>query len=159
MAEPQITGETVGEVRPVADMHQRKAEMARHSDCFIALPGPIFLFHSPANINIFRPTLYPYVPQVISGILCNHLGFRWVWNTGGAIGGHHLGSTGHPQQACKQTMYSQVLLGPCLPNPNSSISNLCRWGCWMSMATTTTFSLSLTKPWMMASSSRPSATS
>ena len=35
----QITGETVGEVRPVADMHQRKAEMARHSDCFIALPG------------------------------------------------------------------------------------------------------------------------
>ncbi|XP_075475117.1 cytokinin riboside 5'-monophosphate phosphoribohydrolase LOG5-like [Primulina tabacum] len=32
-------GETVGEVRMVADMHQRKAEMARHSDCFIALPG------------------------------------------------------------------------------------------------------------------------
>ncbi|CAN1215925.1 Cytokinin riboside 5'-monophosphate phosphoribohydrolase LOG5 [Linum perenne] len=36
---PQITSETVGEVRPVADMHQRKAEMACHSDCFIALPG------------------------------------------------------------------------------------------------------------------------
>ncbi|KAF6172475.1 hypothetical protein GIB67_006988 [Kingdonia uniflora] len=35
----EITGETVGEVRAVADMHQRKAEMARHSDCFIALPG------------------------------------------------------------------------------------------------------------------------
>ncbi|CAL1398162.1 unnamed protein product [Linum trigynum] len=35
----EITGETVGEVRPVADMHQRKAEMARQSDCFIALPG------------------------------------------------------------------------------------------------------------------------
>ncbi|XP_050215292.1 cytokinin riboside 5'-monophosphate phosphoribohydrolase LOG5-like [Mercurialis annua] len=35
----EITGETIGEVRPVADMHQRKAEMARHSDCFIALPG------------------------------------------------------------------------------------------------------------------------
>lgn len=35
----EITGETVGEVRPVADMHQRKAEMARHSDAFIALPG------------------------------------------------------------------------------------------------------------------------
>ncbi|KAM7517344.1 hypothetical protein LguiA_006927 [Lonicera macranthoides] len=34
-----ITGDTVGEVRPVASMHQRKAEMARHSDCFIALPG------------------------------------------------------------------------------------------------------------------------
>ncbi|KAL2468527.1 Cytokinin riboside 5'-monophosphate phosphoribohydrolase LOG5 [Forsythia ovata] len=33
------TGETIGEVRMVANMHQRKAEMARHSDCFIALPG------------------------------------------------------------------------------------------------------------------------
>ncbi|KAI3745736.1 hypothetical protein L6452_08142 [Arctium lappa] len=35
----EITGESVGEVKPVANMHQRKAEMARHSDCFIALPG------------------------------------------------------------------------------------------------------------------------
>ncbi|KAK2989574.1 hypothetical protein RJ640_026902 [Escallonia rubra] len=35
----QKTGDTVGEVKPVAGMHQRKAEMARHSDCFIALPG------------------------------------------------------------------------------------------------------------------------
>ena len=42
--QPQITGETVGEVKPVADMHQRKAEMARNSDCFIALPGPILAF-------------------------------------------------------------------------------------------------------------------
>lgn len=38
----QISGETVGEVRPVADMHQRKAEMARQSDAFIALPGEIY---------------------------------------------------------------------------------------------------------------------
>ncbi|KAG8091987.1 hypothetical protein GUJ93_ZPchr0012g21281 [Zizania palustris] len=36
---PEISGQTVGEVRPVADMHQRKAEMARQSDAFIALPG------------------------------------------------------------------------------------------------------------------------
>ncbi|KAG9131393.1 hypothetical protein Leryth_019640 [Lithospermum erythrorhizon] len=35
----QKTGVTYGEVRPVGGMHQRKAEMARHSDCFIALPG------------------------------------------------------------------------------------------------------------------------
>ncbi|XP_071720130.1 cytokinin riboside 5'-monophosphate phosphoribohydrolase LOG3-like isoform X2 [Rutidosis leptorrhynchoides] len=34
-----LTGETVGEVKAVADMHQRKAEMAKHSDAFIALPG------------------------------------------------------------------------------------------------------------------------
>lgn len=39
LMDKEITGETVGEVRPVANMHQRKAEMARHSDCFIALPG------------------------------------------------------------------------------------------------------------------------
>ncbi|PSS19868.1 Cytokinin riboside 5'-monophosphate phosphoribohydrolase [Actinidia chinensis var. chinensis] len=35
----EITGETVGEVRPVSGMHQRKAEMARQADAFIALPG------------------------------------------------------------------------------------------------------------------------
>ncbi|KAK8598368.1 hypothetical protein V6N13_094340 [Hibiscus sabdariffa] len=35
----EITGETVGEVKEVSDMHQRKAEMARQSDAFIALPG------------------------------------------------------------------------------------------------------------------------
>ncbi|XP_028111244.1 cytokinin riboside 5'-monophosphate phosphoribohydrolase LOG8-like isoform X2 [Camellia sinensis] len=34
-----ISGETVGEVRIVSDMHERKAEMARESDAFIALPG------------------------------------------------------------------------------------------------------------------------
>nr|XP_023922726.1 cytokinin riboside 5'-monophosphate phosphoribohydrolase LOG5-like isoform X1 [Quercus suber] len=39
LMDKEITGETVGEVRIVADMHQRKAEMARYSDCFIALPG------------------------------------------------------------------------------------------------------------------------
>lgn len=35
----QISGETVGEVRTVLDMHERKAEMAREADAFIALPG------------------------------------------------------------------------------------------------------------------------
>ncbi|KAL0338718.1 UNVERIFIED_CONTAM: Cytokinin riboside 5'-monophosphate phosphoribohydrolase LOG7 [Sesamum angustifolium] len=35
----EITGETIGEVRAVSDMHQRKAEMARQADAFIALPG------------------------------------------------------------------------------------------------------------------------
>lgn len=35
----EITGKTVGEVRAVSDMHQRKAEMARQADAFIALPG------------------------------------------------------------------------------------------------------------------------
>lgn len=40
----QITGEPVGEVRAVSGMHQRKAEMAKQADAFIALPGNYFLF-------------------------------------------------------------------------------------------------------------------
>ncbi|XP_045808123.1 cytokinin riboside 5'-monophosphate phosphoribohydrolase LOG1-like isoform X2 [Trifolium pratense] len=35
----EITGESIGEVWTVSDMHQRKAEMARQADAFIALPG------------------------------------------------------------------------------------------------------------------------
>ncbi|KAG2698404.1 hypothetical protein I3760_07G149800 [Carya illinoinensis] len=52
----EITGETVGEVRAVSGMHQRKAEMARQADAFIALPGSsclrthlasVYLLYSP----------------------------------------------------------------------------------------------------------------
>lgn len=35
----EISGHTVGEVKTVVDMHERKAEMARQADAFIALPG------------------------------------------------------------------------------------------------------------------------
>ncbi|XP_076953327.1 cytokinin riboside 5'-monophosphate phosphoribohydrolase LOG7-like [Bidens hawaiensis] len=35
----EIIGETVGDVKLVLNMHQRKAEMAREADAFIALPG------------------------------------------------------------------------------------------------------------------------
>jgi cytokinin riboside 5'-monophosphate phosphoribohydrolase len=35
----QVSGETLGEVKVVRDMHERKAEMGKHSDAFIALPG------------------------------------------------------------------------------------------------------------------------
>ncbi|BAB92347.1 lysine decarboxylase-like [Oryza sativa Japonica Group] len=35
----EISGASVGEVKIVSDMHERKAEMARQSDAFIALPG------------------------------------------------------------------------------------------------------------------------
>ncbi|GJZ85918.1 nucleic acid-binding, OB-fold protein [Tanacetum coccineum] len=38
MKEMMLTTETLGEVNAVADMHQRKVEMAKHSDAFIALP-------------------------------------------------------------------------------------------------------------------------
>lgn len=36
----------MGEVRAVSGMHQRKAEMARQADAFIALPG----IQKPHNI-------------------------------------------------------------------------------------------------------------
>ncbi|XP_011025446.1 PREDICTED: cytokinin riboside 5'-monophosphate phosphoribohydrolase LOG1-like isoform X2 [Populus euphratica] len=42
----EISGETVGEVKTVADMHQRKAEMAKHADAFIALPGTCIILQS-----------------------------------------------------------------------------------------------------------------
>ncbi|GAY37430.1 cytokinin riboside 5'-monophosphate phosphoribohydrolase LOG8 [Citrus sinensis] len=35
----EISGETVGEVRTVSDMHERKAAMAQEAEAFIALPG------------------------------------------------------------------------------------------------------------------------
>ncbi|KAF5736440.1 hypothetical protein HS088_TW14G00582 [Tripterygium wilfordii] len=35
----EISGDTIGEVITVTDMHQRKAEMSKHADAFIALPG------------------------------------------------------------------------------------------------------------------------
>ncbi|WJX15669.1 Cytokinin riboside 5'-monophosphate phosphoribohydrolase log1 [Trifolium repens] len=35
----ETTRESVGEVQTVSDMHQRKAEMTRQADAFIALPG------------------------------------------------------------------------------------------------------------------------
>ncbi|KAJ4966035.1 hypothetical protein NE237_017884 [Protea cynaroides] len=45
----EITGETVGEVKPVADMHQRKAEMARHSRLFYCLTRFIFVHHKKGS--------------------------------------------------------------------------------------------------------------
>ncbi|KAF6158573.1 hypothetical protein GIB67_040087 [Kingdonia uniflora] len=35
----EISGESIGEVKTVGDMHERKSMMAKHSDAFIALPG------------------------------------------------------------------------------------------------------------------------
>ncbi|KAK4748933.1 hypothetical protein SAY87_015519 [Trapa incisa] len=36
---PEISGQTNGEVKIVSGMHERKSEMAKHADAFIALPG------------------------------------------------------------------------------------------------------------------------
>ncbi|XAR63451.1 hypothetical protein NMG60_11023390 [Bertholletia excelsa] len=35
----EISGETIGELKIVSDMHQRKSEMSKHAEAFIALPG------------------------------------------------------------------------------------------------------------------------
>ncbi|KAE9448632.1 hypothetical protein C3L33_19463, partial [Rhododendron williamsianum] len=58
----ELTGETVGEVKAVADMHERKAEMARHSDCFIALPGPI-------SVSPFSTSIHIYLASALVGLL------------------------------------------------------------------------------------------
>ena len=90
----QITGETVGEVRPVADMHQRKAEMARHSDCFIALPGlspSLFLSLSLFSFLSFSPHMMGLFIFLIVFYTT-----RWLWNTGGVIGSHHMGPAWNP---------------------------------------------------------------
>lgn len=39
----QISGHAVGQVMIATDMHQRKAEMARQADAFIALPGMSYM--------------------------------------------------------------------------------------------------------------------
>ncbi|CAN1215928.1 Cytokinin riboside 5'-monophosphate phosphoribohydrolase LOG5 [Linum perenne] len=55
----EITSETVGEVRPVADMHQRKAEMACHSDCFIALPVGLL------NVDGYYNNLLTFIDKAV----------------------------------------------------------------------------------------------
>lgn len=52
----QVTGEPVGEVRAVSGMHERKAEMARFADAFVALPGVsvcVYIYTSPPSFNLF----------------------------------------------------------------------------------------------------------
>ncbi|KAK4746130.1 hypothetical protein SAY87_012442 [Trapa incisa] len=83
----ELTGETIGEVRAVSGMHQRKAEMARHADAFIALPGihPIIHLNSVHSLLFFwrHTRLVP---------MC-----RGVRYTGGATGDDHLGPARNPR--------------------------------------------------------------
>lgn len=149
--EPQITGETVGEVRPVADMHQRKAEMARHSDCFIALPGPHlhklklhftlcfqFISHETSNTLLAFSGGYGTLEELLEVITWAQLG----------IHDKPVSQNPKPLRITSQDFDSL-----------SFSLKICRWVCSMWMATTTTCSPSLTKQWMMASSSLHSAIS
>lgn len=65
----QILGESIGEVKRVADMHERKSEMAKNADAFIALPG-----ETQVNYLSTSETSQTYNPQTR----------RWLWNHGGA---------------------------------------------------------------------------
>ncbi|XP_044452089.1 cytokinin riboside 5'-monophosphate phosphoribohydrolase LOG isoform X1 [Triticum aestivum] len=47
----EVTGDPVGEVRAVSGMHERKAEMARFADAFIALPGTNSIAHSNSSTS------------------------------------------------------------------------------------------------------------
>ncbi|XP_072995740.1 probable cytokinin riboside 5'-monophosphate phosphoribohydrolase LOGL1 isoform X1 [Typha latifolia] len=54
----EISGESVGEVKAVSDMHERKAEMARQADAFIALPGKFIALPSHASSSMQRNLLF-----------------------------------------------------------------------------------------------------
>ncbi|PHT53262.1 Cytokinin riboside 5'-monophosphate phosphoribohydrolase LOG3 [Capsicum baccatum] len=54
----ELTSETVGEVKIVADMHQRKSEMAKHSDAFIALPGLL-------NVDGYYNSLLSFIDKAV----------------------------------------------------------------------------------------------
>ena len=48
----------MGEVRAVSGMHQRKAEMARQADAFIALPGLFRYCNLPAFLFVLKSKLF-----------------------------------------------------------------------------------------------------
>ncbi|KAF0926494.1 hypothetical protein E2562_025985 [Oryza meyeriana var. granulata] len=83
----EISGESVGEVIVVSDMHERKAEMARRSEAFVALPGDMF------NItSLFLPSPITLVIDN-SSLTCLLISVRGLWNNGGAVGDDNLVST------------------------------------------------------------------
>ncbi|KAI3776492.1 hypothetical protein L1987_46277 [Smallanthus sonchifolius] len=55
---PKIIGDTNGEVKPVLNMHQRKAEMARQADAFIALPGLL-------NVDGYYNSLLSFIDKAV----------------------------------------------------------------------------------------------
>jgi hypothetical protein len=57
----QICGQTIGQLIPVDDMHQRKAEMARLADAFIALPG---------MYNMYCSTLLAFTVPILNDDHC-----------------------------------------------------------------------------------------
>ncbi|KAF3625937.1 Cytokinin riboside 5'-monophosphate phosphoribohydrolase LOG4 [Capsicum annuum] len=80
----ELTSETVGEMKVVADMYQRKAEMSRHSDAFIALPAVEEGFISPnaRQIIISVPTAIELVEKLEEYIPCHErVASKLNWET------------------------------------------------------------------------------
>ncbi|GJM89917.1 hypothetical protein PR202_ga06144 [Eleusine coracana subsp. coracana] len=71
----EVTGEPVGEVRAVSGMHERKAEMARFADAFIALPGgygtleELLEVITWAQLGIHKKPVKEYVPEYDIGLV------------------------------------------------------------------------------------------
>ncbi|XP_066351503.1 probable cytokinin riboside 5'-monophosphate phosphoribohydrolase LOGL3 [Miscanthus floridulus] len=88
---PEIIGETVGKVMLVEGIHQRKAEMARQSDAFIALPGgygtleelfevitwaQLGIHHKPIgllNVDGYYNTLLAFIDQAMEEGFISHI--------------------------------------------------------------------------------------
>lgn len=100
----QITGETIGEVRAVSDMHQRKAEMARQADAFIALPGMsrssfnqrfskfAWILVVCMHAHFKRLTIFAYILTISR---------RWIWHSRRTARGYYMGSTWNSPQTRK----------------------------------------------------------
>lgn len=80
----QISGASVGEVKIVTDMHERKAEMARQADAFIALPGmhdstcssPTLLIMPFQSGNAYMASIVLiFNPTCLHGNLCTSGGY------------------------------------------------------------------------------------
>ena len=66
-------------------MHERKAEMARHADAFIALPGEYERKSTDRKICCLKQTYEVY-------LFC----FRGIWNYGRNTGNDNMVTTWHP---------------------------------------------------------------
>lgn len=75
-------------------MHERKAEMAREADAFIALPGS----DSELQYLIQFTSVFP-----IKGTVIELIDFRWIRDNGRAIGNDNMVTTWNSQKTCNST--------------------------------------------------------
>ncbi|KAL5807956.1 hypothetical protein ACOSQ3_028647 [Xanthoceras sorbifolium] len=75
-----ITGNTIGEVQIVSDMHERKAEMFSHADAFIALPGGFGTLEElfEANICGFYDGLLSFLDHAVENQFISPLARRII---------------------------------------------------------------------------------